>query len=399
MMRILVVDDNKLRVDSIRLLIDSFQEHEKEVTYVDNVFAAKKALLGSKYDTMLLDLVLPVRADSEPQNNSGLELLREIVQLDQYNLPTHVMIISEYETALTEVSSISNELLFTTIKYDATSSEWRKRLENLFRQIFRAETTSATDYDFDVAVICALENPELSEVKRLPYNWSPYGIIGDSTDYFTGSYNGKKIICAAAYEMGMSASAVLATKLVAQFRPRYLVMTGIAGGVSSQDLNYGDVMVADPCFDYESGKKVYEGGVSVFKPDYKQIRLADMMNQVIRRIAGNVAELHTIHDECPYDKPDNALQIKTGPFGSGAAVLSDSSIIQRVLKHNRKFMGFDMEAYAVMLAGALASMPKPTTVVMKSVSDFGEGKSDKYQKYAAYTSARVLDMLLKELYK
>lgn len=399
MIRILVVDDNKLRVDNIRLLMDSFHDHAKEITYVDTVFAAKKALLDNKYDVMLLDLVLPVRADSEPQNNSGLELLREIVQLDRYNLPTHVLIISEYETALTELSSVSHELPFTTIKYDATSNEWRERLENFFRQIFRAETSGVTDYDYDVAIICALENPELSEVKRLPYSWSPYGIIGDSTDYFTGSYNGKKLICAAAYEMGMSASAVLATKIVAQFRPRYLVMTGIAGGVSTQDLNFGDVMVADPCFDYESGKKIYEDGVSVFKPDYKQIRLDDMMIQVIRRLAGKSTELHVIHDECPYEKPDNALQIKTGPFGSGAAVLSDPGVIQRVLQHNRKFMGFDMEAYAVMLAGALASIPKATTVVMKSVSDFGEGKSDKYQKYAAYTSARALDMLLKELYK
>lgn len=399
MTRILVVDDNSLRVNNIRSLIDNLQDCEKNVEYVSTVFAAKKQLLTTQFDVMLLDLVLPIRADSEPQANGGLELLHEIVQFNQFKLPSHVLVISEFEDALVQLTSISNKLPFTTIKYSASSDEWRIRLENFLKQIVRAGSANNPEYDYDIAIICALENPELKEVKLLPYHWEPFGIVGDTTDYFTGTFNGKKLICAAAYEMGMSASAVLATKMIAKFKPRYLIMTGIAGGVSNKSLNYGDVMVADPCFDYESGKKIYENGQSVFKPDYKQIRVDDTINQILRRLAQQSTSLHTIHDECCYEKPDNALQIKNGPFGSGAAVLSDPKIIERVIQHQRKFMGFDMEAYAVMLSGSLASAPKPSTVVMKSVSDFGEGKTDKYQKYAAYTSARVLDLFLKELYK
>lgn len=399
MIRILVVDDNKLRVNHIRTMIENLQDCEKSVEYADTIFAAKKLLLNTQFDVMLLDLVLPVRADAEPQTNSGLELLHEIVQFDQYKLPSHVLVISEFENALLALSSISHKLAFSTIRYDASSEEWYLRVENFLKQIIRTGTANHQDYDYDVAIICALENPELKEIKNLPYQWKPSVVVGDTTDYFTGTFNGKRLICAAAYEMGMSASAVLATKMIAKFKPRYLIMTGIAGGVSSKDVHYGDVMVADPCFDYESGKRVFENGQSVFKPDYKQIRLDDTVNQILRRLIGQSASLHEIHDQCCYEKPDNSLQIKIGPFGSGAAVLSDSKIIERVLQHQRKFMGFDMEAYAVMLSGTLASAPKPTTVVMKSVSDFGEGKSDQYQKYAAYTSARVLDLFLRELYK
>lgn len=398
MIQILVIDDNEQRVEKIRAILEQFQECENGVCYVKTVLDAKRALLNTKYDIMLLDLVLPLLADSAPQSSGGIDLLREIVHLDQYNLPSHVLVISEFETALVELSSISNEVVFSPIKYDATSDEWSVRLISIIKQFLRAETPKEASFDYDVAIICALETPELHEVKRLPYNWEPYNLIGDATDYFDGSYNGRKLICAAAYEMGMSASAVLATKMVEKFKPRYLVMTGIAGAVQGK-ANYGDVMVADPCFDYESGKKVIENGASVFKPDYKQIRLDNTINQVIRRIAGQSDALHAVYNDCTYEKPDNGLKIITGPFGSGAAVLSDINVINRVLQHDRKFMGFDMEAYAVMLAGALASAPKPTAIVMKSVSDFGEGKTDIYQKYAAYTSARALDILLKELFK
>lgn len=397
MIRILVVDDNNLRVENVRTLINNLQDCETHVEYVSTVFDAKKLLLATQFDVMLLDLVLPVRVDSEPQANSGLDLLHEIVQLKQYKLPSHVLVISEFENALLLLSSIASKLSFTAIKYDATSDEWRLRLENFLKQIIRTGTSNNQEYIYDVAIICALESPELAEVKRLPYQWVPYGTVGDTTDYFTGTLNGKRLVCAAAYEMGMSASAILATKIIAKFKPRYLVMTGIAGGVSDKGLNFGDVIVADPCFDYESGKKILENGQSVFKPDYKQIRLDDTANQVLRRVAGQTAALHAIHDECGYDKPSNTLQIQIGSFGSGAAVLSDPHIIELVMQHQRKLIGFDMEAYAVMLSGFLACEPKPTTVVMKSISDFGEGKTDKYQKYAAYTSARVLDLFLKEL--
>ena len=59
-----------------------------------------------------------------------------------------------------------------------------------------------------------------------------------------------------------------------------------------------------------------------------------------------------------------------------------------------------MEAYAVMLAGTLSSMPQTTAIVMKAVSDFGDDqKNDNYQQYASYTSARVLQLLLDELLK
>lgn len=175
-------------------------------------------------------------------------------------------------------------------------------------------------------------------------------------------------------------------------------MTGIAGGADSAELHYGDVMVADPCFDYESGKKIYENGESFFKPDYRQVRLDDTIHQMIRRLSTQRDVLNTIKETCTYEKPPELLQIQMGPFGSGAAVLSDEVVIDSVKNHSRKFLGFDMEAYAVMLSGALSSTPKTIPVVIKAVSDFGTNKNNQYQKYAAYTSAKVLELVLKELF-
>jgi nucleoside phosphorylase/CheY-like chemotaxis protein len=398
MIQILVVDDNKLRINAVREIVQELRYQDSQLEYVESIIEAKTALLKTKYDVMLLDLVIPLRAGNEPQENGGLNLLQEITGMPNYNIPKHTVVISEYDTALGELEKISNEIVFTSIKYDSTSSEWRTRLKGRL-EYFNREGDEQLSFDYDVAIVCALETPELSEIKKLPFEWVPYNEPGDSTDYFVGQYKGKKVICAAAYEMGMSASAILATKISRSFRPQYLIMTGIAGGVKEKGLRFGDVVVADPCFDYESGKRVFENGTSKFKPDYKQIRLDDTVQQIIRRLSGQTEKLHSIWNMCGYEKPETVLQVKIGPFGSGASVLSDLTVVERVLEHNRKFLAYDMEAYAIMLAGALSSMPKPIPIVMKAISDFGEGKDDRYQKYAAYTSARFLELLLEEMFK
>jgi nucleoside phosphorylase len=50
-----------------------------------------------------------------------------------------------------------------------------------------------------------------------------------------------------------------------------------------------------------------------------------------------------------------------------------------------------MEAYGVYLAAQECSLPRPTCFSLKSVVDFADGdKNDRYQKYAAYTSAQTL---------
>lgn len=398
MIYVLIVDDNDVRAEQTRAILDEVGIPESHITCATCIIDAKRVLTKTKYDVMLLDLVLPKRNDTAPESDGGIELLREIMSLDVYKMPSRVFVLSEFDEAIQKTSELTHELTFAVIKYDSTRDEWRSRLKNYIDQIIRVKTEDIKDYDYDAAIICALEDPELNEIKRLPFDWEPYNILGDSTDYFIGKYRDKKLICAASYEMGLSSAAILSTKIITVFRPKYLFMTGIAGGVDNNELHFGDVMVADPCFDYESGKKIYENGKSTFKPDYRQIRLDDAVHQMIRRLSTQRDILNAIKEACAYEKPSESLQIKMGPFGSGAAVLSDETVIDRVKNHNRKFLGFDMEAYAVMLSGALSSTPKTVPVVIKAVSDFGTNKSNQYQKYAAYTSARVLECCLKELF-
>lgn len=400
MTSILVVDDNKIKVQTIKSILSDLGISDEHVTYAGSEIAAKKALIATQFDILLLDIALPLRDDTEPIQSGGIDLLYEIAEDgSSLKMPKNIFAISEYDDAINNLQSNADKFHLSWIKYDATSDDWKKRLISYISQISRVHSEQSTTYEYDAAIICALSSPELDEVLALPFHWNAHAVLGDSTDYFIGTYRNKKLICAAAYEMGMPAASILATKVALRFRPNYLIMTGIAAGVSRDKVQFGDIIVADPCFDYGSGKRTFEHGVSGFKPDYRQVRLNDQMCQIINRISSRAELLQQIKNSCPYNKPDSTLRLHIGPFASGASVLADPTVVSGILEHSRKLLGFDMEAYGVVLSGTLACNPKPIPIVIKSVSDFGDTqKKDDYQKYASYTSAKILECLFDELF-
>ena len=53
--------------------------------------------------------------------------------------------------------------------------------------------------------------------------------------------------------MGMTAAGVLTMKMISNFKPKYVIMVGIAAGIAHKnevDQIYGDVVVPDIVWDY-----------------------------------------------------------------------------------------------------------------------------------------------------
>ena len=189
--------------------------------------------------------------------------------------------------------------------------------------------------------------------------------------------------------MGMTAAAVLAMKLIQRFRPRYLIMPGIAAGISIQETDaqfYGDVVVADTIWNYAAGKFVSAdradiqfGGVG-FIPRPTVIQ----MDPKIR--------------ECVVDavnSSENQCHVRIGPMACGSKVVATREILEKQI-HSQfpHTIGLDMESYAVIYAAENATHPRPYALVIKGVSDYADGeKSDDYQKFAAYTSAEFAKLL------
>ncbi|MCR5208562.1 MAG: hypothetical protein K6C14_08820, partial [Eubacterium sp.] len=60
-------------------------------------------------------------------------------------------------------------------------------------------------------------------------------------------------------------------------------------------------------------------------------------------------------------------------------------------------VGLDMESYSVFYTAKFSQSPRPVAIVIKSICDFADDeKSDRYQKFAAYTSSQFAKYLFEK---
>lgn len=188
--------------------------------------------------------------------------------------------------------------------------------------------------------------------------------------------------------MGMNATSTLATQVIDLFHPRLIAMTGI-----KDEVNLGDILIANPSWDSGAGKikKDKDSGEKLFELDMKQEPLDDDLYHQVRTLQDDTRFLNSIYEKFDADKPETHLKVRIGPVASGAAVIANSDIRKEINSQSRKLIGIEMETYGLYYAANHATKPRPKVISIKSVCDYAdEEKSDNYQKYAAYTSARFL---------
>lgn len=262
---------------------------------------------------------------------------------------------------------------------------------------------TSTPEAFDVAILCALPRPELEKVLSTGnVGWQLQSAAkGDPTSYYETTYttakgNPLRVVAAATTQMGMPASAVLATKVILRFRPRLVAMVGIAAGAKSDAQGYGDILVPNRTFDYNAGKLSLLNHTLRFEPDPDPLRVSERVRTRVDHWRAQRIGLDEINRRWPAAKPRTRLEIHVGPLGSGAAVLDARQPVLEVLEHWRKLIGIEMEAYGVHLACQNAMSPSPEFLCMKSICDFAAEKTDSWQEYAAFTAAELCSQFLRE---
>jgi nucleoside phosphorylase len=257
--------------------------------------------------------------------------------------------------------------------------------------------TSDADKAFltDVGVVCALE-AEFEALRDALGGSSAWHVTGDQryahvyreTTLTTVDGDKLRVVATVATSMGLTAAAIATSQLIAQFRPRIVVMVGIAAGTRGGNKQFGDVLVADPSVDYNSGKVVVEGGIAGFLPDPYPIGLEPRLRTVLRRYARDPEVFEKIRRRWSGLRPTLPNNAHIGTVGAADQVIDNPQVILEIQKHWRKLIGVEMETYAVYRACSEAPGPKPWFVSFKSVCDFAAEKTDSWQPYAAFMAAQ-----------
>lgn len=404
MIKILIVDDNQSKIKNIKLILNEIPE----VSLIDtstNIIQAKRCLKEATYDLLILDLGLPLRDGDDPLPKNGIDLLNELNRSSNYNIPAQIIGISEFDDYINQFKEFYEDELWALIKYDIDNNLWETKIKKKIEYLVKFKNNikyNSNEYDYDVAIITALRHPELESILKLDNNWSSFRLNNDSTEYFKVCLRSNEkninVVAASAPQMGMVAATNLTSKMINNFRPKYVAMSGIAGGIKGVG-NFGDILVADSVFDSGSGKiSTDKDNQKIFLPDYRQIDIDSDLKEMILSIKGNREFLDDIKSKWPIKSINHQLDLHIGPFASGAGVIANSEALSDIKNHARKLIGIDMEAYGVYYASKNCSKPRPKGVIsLKSISDFGDiNKSDDYHEYASYTSAELLKRIILE---
>lgn len=398
-MKALIVDDEYAKAQKIAAAIAAATP-SAEVVHVSTAHAARLELRAKKFELLLIDLNLPDVLGAAPTIQGGIQLFDMVLMDDQIHMPSEIAFISAKDDAVVEAQSQCIKRGVSLIQFRPSDDSWTDAVTGRCILAERRSTTASRVRPMDVAIVTALRSPELEAILALPYGWKRRKIDNDPTNYHFGSLRTSQgeisVVAATAQRKGMPSAAAISSRMSLLFQPKLLIMPGICAGVEGK-VNMGDVVVADPTWDWGSGKQV-EGldNSIVFKAAAHQRPLKTSMAEHVVELIADSEVTARIRGGWTGPVPAGAFKVHVGPMASGASVVAHSKIIESIIEKQRDVLAIEMEAYAVMAAAEYSGEPVPLAMAIKSVCDFGNSdKGDSWQKYAAYTSAAFVDELIR----
>jgi len=401
-MKILIADDELGRYRRLMPRLKALGVQEADIDTAVSSGQAQEMMEAHQYDLLVLDIVIPLRpqGDGDPQN--ALDLLFTVHASEMVKRPRHIVGITADDAAAERAGEDFAALTWAIVRYSHTDDSWMTRILAFVDYVGAAgvEVPASAEAGADVVIACALQTPELDQVLALPWNWDPKPtVLPDATFVHRGWFMDaarKRYTVAAAHapRMGMVSSALLSASLIQHLRPRLIAMTGICAGVRGKAA-LGDVLLADPSWDFQSGKRIRNGDASSLSSRAHQLAAPDRVRKLLQELQRERTGVQALCDTFGTTRPNDA-GIKVGPVACGSAVLADGLSIGEIKSRQQDdVIGVEMEIYGVYAAARAAAEPQPLAFALKGVCDFADPeKGDDAQDYAAFMSAGVLRLLL-----
>jgi nucleoside phosphorylase/CheY-like chemotaxis protein len=384
--KVLIVDDNKDKITSLKAELVLLGVPEQNIDSAEHSVDARKALNSHAYDLLLLDLILPSRFGAKESAETGLDLLRQIMEDGDLPPPRNIVGVTADEQALSQYDQEFRKLTIQILLYDAAKDAWRISLGHLVASI-KASIANEKNFNSDICFITALRDPELLGVLALPIEWGVEESLGNGILFQRGVYHSGdqrlNLICAHSTQMGLVAAAFVSRLIIEKFKPRLIVMTGICGGIGSS-VKLGDLIIAEKSWDWQSGKWLHDGSFEA-APDQK-----DASPELIALARGMNSAANDFYNSYVGNRPEATPQILVGPMVSGSAVVESSELHARFKMQHRKAIAVDMECYGVYFSAIMSPPPTPKFICIKAVSDLSDkNKADNIQSYCSHFSASV----------
>lgn len=402
-LKILVVDDDREKIRAIIEHLTSIRISRDWIEVARDAQEAKRLISGTKYDILILDMAIPNRVEDEARVQIGIDLLDEISEKREYFAPKYIVCITAMEEEMATIEEEFVDRYWQIVRYNEHSNHWKSKITDTVTHSLRDKDSIMQDrYLRDVFIMTALPTPELNAVHALPIEWSDTKYLDNIIPYKEGALDvsGNRIsfIACSASSMGMVSTAVTATIMLRNFRPRIAIMSGICAGFSERT-KLGDLIISDPAWDYQTGKIVGSQNGPLHKMEIRQTRLDHALSVRLKDLAGTEGLIPKLEIGWMGDRPGSPPNIIVGASVSGSAVIASAEKMAEISGQDRKLLSLDMEVAAFYVACSTAISPPPLYFAAKTITDVGTAeKGDRIQPYGSMLSAKfVLEFAIQNI--
>jgi nucleoside phosphorylase len=260
----------------------------------------------------------------------------------------------------------------------------------------------------DFAIVTVL--PEIHARVRKALGLDQETIV-DGREYWYGEiasrYDGRPhvVVCGRTTDRFNTPASAFTTDMVNAWRPRYVVVCDIAGGVSFAGVALGDVVVHERLHYFEA-QKIVPGQV---RERFFEFSPASPVLRERARAVSNLRWQDDIEETDPDSKPEPP-KLHEGEIVVGEKVLGDrhNPVVEAVLEKYDNAIAVDMESAGVGYAVLHATFKElfPQFLVVRGISDYFDvdrkGGEDNnatrkvFKPYAAATAAAVLKHLIRQ---
>ena len=329
------------------------------VHVAEDVFTALTSLKDNLYDLVVIDLTLPIRQGvGEATLENTQFVLDEIFGGGEAQTPGDVLGISVRPELLDVVATTVGRHLMACLCEDSAAL-WKTHFVAKLNYIRDARQARQRVYNashgVDLAIITALD--EEARPYASLFQLAAIDEFPGAKEFSFSDRNGT-LRHGLLYSVGSSGQAPTASAtqaILAYFRPRLFLMTGLCGGVEGR-VAKGDLIAFKSSAPWDIGKweqkKDAEG--SIFRPRPNAIIIQE------RGIGDIVRELID-KDHKPQDavrgvvstSSDGAIttwKLKLKPAGSGSAVVTSVDKLSEIIDINEDVRAIDMESFAFYFA-------------------------------------------------
>lgn len=381
-MKILVLEDEDVKFSQIEELIEMIVPGA-EVVRRKNWFDYASTIAGTKFDLILLDLLVPRSPKDETVEDHHASLVSTTRSYESKSFRTPAIVLTRHNLDASDFVHDLNVVDINVIPFN-DHGEWKEALKI---KLLAAQPETK----FEFVIVCALEK-EVDAFENVVDSWGQVKAISGliCREVKIGAYKGAIV---RANRMGLVAAAVVASMAIERFEPRLVCMSGICGGIKNEAEIY-DLLVTQNCHQHDAGKWSDTG----FKSEHYDVQLeVDVHNKLVELCAeeGLVTSLldglNASVKEVPKGKDRVGTKVcSDAATSSGSAVIAEEGKTTELLVGQRKLAGFDMEVFSVYEAARYART-KPAFFAAKAVvDDGGKNKGDQFHRIGCLLSARFV---------